>query len=119
MSDPNPWPPMPDDGQVVADLTTFKRFVGARTDVDDVLLQERLDVATQWVYERTMECRWGHPDVQEAILLVASRLYKRRQSPEGVSGFTGEGIVVRVTAMDPDVRVLLDRHLDLCNVGVG
>ena len=66
-----------------------------------------------------MECRWAHSDVQEAILLLASRLYKRRQLPEGVAGFGGEGVVVRILGMDPDVRQLLDRHLDLLNVGVG
>jgi hypothetical protein len=119
VSDPNPWPPMPAPGAVVADLETLRRYVGAKSTVDDVLLQERLDSATEYVYERTMECRWGHPDVQEAILLFASRLYKRRQSPEGVGGFTGEGIVVRLPGDDPDIRRLMDRHLDLGNVGVG
>lgn len=104
---------------LVADLPTLKLYVGAKTSTDDELLSQRLDVATQWVYERTMTCRWDHADVQEAILLQASRLYKRRQSPEGVAGFGGEGMVVRILGMDPDIRQLLDRHLDLWNVGVG
>lgn len=119
MSDPNPWPPMPTPGAVVADLATLKRYVGARTDIDDELLTERLTTSTEWVYERTMEIEWGHPDVQEAILLLASRLYKRRQSPEGVAGFNSEGIVVRITRVDPDVLLLIERHLDCANVGVG
>lgn len=119
MSDPNPWPPMPAPGSVVADLATLKLYVGTRTDLDDVLLQQRLDTATAWVYERTMEDRWGHPDLQEAILLFASRLYKRRQSPEGVAGFSAEGVVVRVLREDPDIRLLMERHLDCLNSGVG
>lgn len=119
MSDPNPWPPLPPDGSVIADLATLRAYVGARTTTDDELLQARLFVATEYVYERTMECRWGHSNVQEAILLLASRLYKRRQSPEGVAGFTAEGVVVRLLAEDPDVRTLLDRHRDMFNVGVG
>ena len=117
MSDP--WAPMPADGEVVADLATLKLYVGTRTDVDDELLTQRLTVATQWVYERTLEDRWGHNDLQEAILLLASRLYKRRQSPEGVAGFSSEGIVVRITRVDPDVLYLIERHLDTFNVGVG
>jgi hypothetical protein len=119
VSDPDPWPPMPAPGTVVADLATLRLYVGARTQNDDVLLQGRLDVATAYVYERSMDERWGHPDLQEAILLLASRLYKRRQSPEGVAGFTAEGIVVRVLAQDPDVRFLMERHLDCLNLGVG
>ena len=119
MSDPNPWPPMPAPGVVVADLATLKLYVGTRTDIDDELLRQRLATATEWVYERTMECQWGHPDVQEAILLLASRLYKRRQSPEGVAGFASEGFVVRIVAQDPDIRLLMERHLDCWNVGVG
>lgn len=110
---------MPSGGELIADLSTLRLYVGARTEQDDDLLTQRLSAATAWVYERTMECRWGHPDVQEAILLGASRLYKRRQSPEGVAGFSGEGFVVRLLREDPDVRVLLERHLDLANVGVG
>ena len=119
MTTPDPWPPFPTPGVVVADLATLRTYVGAKTTVDDVLLEARLSVATEWVYERTYETEWGHPDVQEAILLLASRLYKRRQSPEGVAGFTGEGAFIRILAADPDVRVLLDRHVDYSNVGVG
>lgn len=119
MSDPTPWPSMPTEGELIADLTTLKLYVGARTDVDDDLLTQRLSAATEWVYERTMQCRWGHADVQEAILLLASRLYKRRQSPEGIAGFASEGFVVRITRVDPDVMLLIERHLDTYNVGVG
>lgn len=53
---------------------------------------------------------WGWdtvPDaVHQACLVQASRLLKRRDSPEGVAGF-GEFGVVRVTRVDADVEALL------------
>ena len=114
MSDPTFPPP----GQVVADLPTLKEYVGARTTQDDAILEARLIVATEHVYTRTMPSRWDHNDLQEAILLLASRLYKRRQSPEGVAGFGGDGGVVRIIAGDPDVNELMERHLDMRNSGI-
>lgn len=109
-------PPVP--GLVVADLDTLKRYVGARTDTDDVVLQERLVTATNWVYDRVYPEDRAHNEVAEAILLVASRLYKRRQTPEGVGGFGGEGAVVRIASSDPDVISLLERHIDYSKVGI-
>ena len=58
-------------------------------------------------------------DVTEAKLLLAARLYSRQRSPEGVSGFGAEGFVVRITANDPDLRALLERHYDYSRAGIG
>lgn len=110
---------MPADGAIVADLTTLKLYIGARTTQDDVILQERLDAATQWVYERVKQVYWQRPDVQEAILLWASKLYKRRQSPEGVAGWGGESTGARIVVTDPDVEQLIDRYRDWLKVGIG
>lgn len=109
---------MPNPGEVLATLPTLKLYVGTRTTQDDELLKERLIVATEWVYERVMPERRLHNEVQEAILLLASRLYKRRQSPEGVAGFGGDGGVVRILAGDPDIADMLERHLDMRNAGI-
>ena len=53
---------------------------------------------------------WGWPavpgEIGEAVLLLASRLWMRRQSPTGVTG-AGEFGVVRVSHSDPDVTALL------------
>lgn len=49
-------------------------------------------------------------NVEEAVLLQAARLYKRRNSPEGVTGFGDLG-VVRITALDPDIDQLLGPDL--------
>jgi hypothetical protein len=55
---------------------------------------------------------WGWPavpvDVKEATLIMAARLYKRRDSPEGVlGGFADFGPVRVGTRVDPDVEQLL------------
>lgn len=106
-------------GEVIADLETLKLFIGTMSNSDDELLTDALAAASEWVYERTMRCDWPHPDVQTAILMLAARLYQRRRSPEGTSGFGGDGIVVRVLASDPDINRLLERHLELLTVGIG
>ncbi len=54
--------------------------------------------------------RWGWPavpvEVEQATLLQASRLAKRADSPEGVTG-SAEWGVVRVSRIDPDVHALI------------
>lgn len=107
------------DGEVIADLATLKLLIGAKSDADDAQLEDALAGASRWAYDRTMRRDWTHPDVQFAILLLASRLYKRRQSPEGVSGFNLEGVVVRILASDPDINRLLERHLSMLTAGIG
>jgi hypothetical protein len=110
---------MPADGEVLANLSTLKSYVGARTNVDDELLKERLASATGYVYDRVRLTDRLNVEVLEAILMIASRLYKRRQSPEGVAGFGGEGAVVRIVASDPDVVSLLELHLTYLDAGIG
>ncbi len=53
---------------------------------------------------------WGWPavpdEITEACLLLASRLFRRKDSPEGVAGFSDLG-VVRVGRYDPDYDSLI------------
>ena len=61
---------------------------------------------TYWQLHRIrVTAQWGWPQVPaqivEATLIRAQRLYRRRQSPEGVAGFSDMG-VVRVGRYDPD-----------------
>lgn len=55
--------------------------------------------------------RWGWPavpdEVQEATVLQASRLFKRKDSPEGVMG-SAEWGVIRLSRRDPDVYGLIE-----------
>lgn len=54
--------------------------------------------------------RWGWPaippEVVEATLLLAARLYKRKASPDGMAG-VGEWGPIRVSRLDPDVESLI------------
>ncbi|WP_329426837.1 phage head-tail connector protein [Streptosporangium sp. NBC_01495] len=54
---------------------------------------------------------WGWPEVpagiKQAALLQASRLYRRKDSPEGVAGSAEWGLV-RMPNLDPDVRALVE-----------
>lgn len=57
--------------------------------------------------------KWGWPDVpadiSEAVLILASRLWSRKDSPQGVMGFGDLG-VVRVSRADYDVMSLIDAY---------
>jgi len=56
---------------------------------------------------------WGWPavpqSVNQACLILAARMYKRKDSPEGVSGWGDFGFS-RVVRTDPDVTALLDPY---------
>lgn len=58
--------------------------------------------------------RFGWPavpdDVAEAALIQAARLYRRRDSPEGVTGSADWG-VVRLSRRDPDVWNLIEPYV--------
>lgn len=62
---------------------------------------------------------WGWPAIPAAVVqatqIQAARLYKRRTSPEGVTG-NAEWGVVKLSRLDPDVQTLLT---DLQLFGVG
>jgi len=86
-------------------------------------LFRRLMPWTNWAMQPNAQVRvtalWGWPiipdEVVQATLIMANRLYLRKDSPEGVLGNSEWG-VVRVGARDPDVSELLG---DLCLPGVG
>lgn len=58
--------------------------------------------------------RWGWPavpdNIVQACLIQASRLYKRKDSPEGVMG-SAEWGVVRLSRRDPDVWALIEPYI--------
>jgi hypothetical protein len=63
-------------------------------------LQQRIRVTAVWGWPAVP------PQIKDATLLRATRLYRRRGSPEGVAGFGDLG-VVRVSRMDPDYEDLI------------
>lgn len=107
---------------VPADLDQLRRRLGVKSTEQDALLSHCLDVASAWVEDRVYADPDGayshrHPEVVEAILLLASRLYARRNSPEGVAGWSDLG-VVRILSSDPDIAALLEQHIDYRRSGV-
>ena len=65
-------------------------------------------------YRARVTAVWGWPEipdsVTEATLLLASRRFMRRFSPEGVSGFGQDG-VVRVSRFDSDIEDLIGPYV--------
>lgn len=57
---------------------------------------------------------WGWPEVpdgiEEATLLLANRRYMRKDSPEGVSGWSQEG-PIQVSRFDPDIEDLVNPYV--------
>jgi hypothetical protein len=64
--------------------------------------------------ELVVTAKWGWPAVPDPVVqaqkLLASRLWKRKDSPEGVLGNDQWG-VIRVSRVDPDVMALLDPYV--------
>lgn len=98
-------------GELRADLGTLRATVGTVSNKDDDILRRCLTAAGDWVYDRVLPSNVKRSEVQQAVLLLAARLYKRRLSPEGVAGWEDMG-AVRVVARDPDVDRLLEQHID-------
>jgi hypothetical protein len=102
--------------------TSWTAVTGYETSPDNALLNGvpitalLLPVGT-WGHSTArvrITARWGWPavpdEVVQATLLQAGRLYRRKDSPEGVAGSAEWGIV-RVPALDPDVRAMIDPYM--------
>jgi hypothetical protein len=101
-----------------ADVDALRATLGTVSNIDNTMLQAALDAAEAYARARSiMESHWDYDDVQYGLLLHASRLYKRRQSPEGVAGWGDLG-VIQIATRDPDVDRLYAPHLDYCQVGI-
>lgn len=97
---------------------SWSAVTGYDTDPENAIVQaqaiEALIQTRPWPSARGTRIRvtakWGWPAVPdlvyEATLLQASRLSKRKESPEGVVG-TSEWGPIRVTKLDPDVQKML------------
>ncbi|MFI0932917.1 phage gp6-like head-tail connector protein [Streptomyces sp. NPDC021019] len=84
---------------------------------DDLPITGLLLLRTSWgtgTSRIRVTARFGWPsvpdDVAEAALIQAARLYRRRNSPEGVTG-SAEWGVVRLSRRDPDVWNLIEPYV--------
>ena len=105
-------PPIRVAGLTVDHTVQRKRRVIARVDRGRIVAVEpgvRLDDQTCCGAEIMNSDPGGclSDDVKEACYIQSARIFKRRESPEGVLGF-GD-FTVRVSRLDPDVESLL-RH---------
>ncbi|WP_411132706.1 phage gp6-like head-tail connector protein [Streptomyces sp. 030-HV] len=102
--------------------SSFAAFTGYETSPDNAIadgfpVTGLLRVNGSWGTSTTrvrITAQFGWPavpdDVSEACLIQASRLFKRKDSPEGVMGSSEWG-VVRLSRRDPDVWNLLEPYV--------
>ncbi|MCP3817830.1 phage gp6-like head-tail connector protein [Streptomyces sp. A3M-1-3] len=100
----------------------FTAVTDYETTPDNALVRGRpvtglLRTAVGWGAGATrvrITARWGWPvvptEVEQATVIQASRLYKRKDSPEGVTG-SAEWGVVRLSRRDPDVWALIEHFV--------
>ncbi|MFF9688985.1 phage gp6-like head-tail connector protein [Streptomyces sp. NPDC014623] len=116
-----------DDIGSAVGLVTATGTVGAWSTVTDIettpdnaLARGRpitglLLAAGGWGVQRVqVTARWGWPavpdEITQATLIQAARLYRRKDSPEGVTG-SAEWGVVRLSRRDPDVWALIEHFV--------
>lgn len=105
----------------VGDGTTWTALTDVETYPRNALAKDLavtgLVSQTDWSGYRLarITAQWGWPSVpaavQRATILQASRLYRRKDSPEGVAGANEWGLV-RVPNFDPDVKALLAPYVN-------
>ncbi|MFH8528112.1 phage gp6-like head-tail connector protein [Streptomyces tendae] len=101
---------------------SFTPFTGYETGPDNALARGRaitslLSTSSSWGHGTgrvRVTAQWGWPavpeEIEQATLIQASRLYKRKDSPEGVMGSSEWG-VVRLSRRDPDVWALIEHFI--------
>jgi hypothetical protein len=78
------------------------------SDAETANLQGCLDAAVDYLTAHTIFSASSPPSesVRQACMMITSRLYRRRQSPEGIAEF-GDSGAIRVYTVDADVRALI------------
>lgn len=64
-------------------------------------------VTARYVGEVSAETIPSESDASLAATMLAARLYRRRNSPEGVQGVTPDGLAIGIVRSDPDIARLL------------
>ncbi|MFD5670238.1 phage gp6-like head-tail connector protein [Streptomyces anthocyanicus] len=101
---------------------SFTPFTSYESGPDNALVRGRaitslLSTSSSWgsgTGRVRVTAQWGWPavpeEIEQATLIQASRLYKRKDSPEGVMGSSEWG-VVRLSRRDPDVWALIEHFI--------
>ncbi|MFC9247751.1 phage gp6-like head-tail connector protein [Streptomyces sp. NPDC057136] len=112
------------DGLVVetGSGASWSPVTGYETTPDNALLDERpvtglVRLGGSWgggTSRVRVTARYGWPavphDIEQAALIQAARLFRRKDSPEGVTG-SAEWGVVRLSRRDPDVWNLIEQYV--------
>lgn len=72
-----------------ADLDALRAMLGSKTTTDDKILGVCLEASGAWVYDRVRPESVRKPEVAQAVLLLAARLYDG--CPGGCGGMGGRG----------------------------
>lgn len=98
----------------VTGFSTFPENAIARGRPITALIMPSFWQPSLWLWELRVTARWGWPAVPtqigEAARLLAARLYRRKDSPQGVIG-NAEWGVARVSRFDPDVEALVGPYI--------
>ncbi len=102
---------------MAVELDDVRAYLGAQPGsgpLNDEVLQDALEAAIEQIKMRCIphyfkDKTWP-VEIQQAVIMQAARLYRRRYSVSGYEGFGDLG-AARVPAFDADVERLLDRYL--------
>ena len=93
--------------------TSWSEVTDYETGPDNALLRGMpvTELAGYWPGPRVrVTARWGWPavpdEIHEATLILANRLYMRKDTPEGMKG-SAEWGAIRMSRTDPDVEALI------------
>lgn len=107
---------VPDIAQTSGLVVTGRTDVTTDYGADDQPVITRLYSGAPWA-EGTIivTARWGWPavpdEIQQATLIYAAKLFKRKDSPEGILGSADYGVIRVDRRRDPDVQSLIDPYV--------
>ncbi len=104
---------VPDIGDPSA-ITIAGRTVTTNAGADGWPVATRLYSAADWTDDTvSITARLGWPyvpdEIAQATLILAGKLFKRKDSPEGILGSADWG-AIRVSRRDPDVQMLIEPY---------
>jgi hypothetical protein len=94
-------------------LAALKSTLGITTNTHDDDLTNAIDAATEAI-DDTTGATWDTSTPARIVLacsILSARYFKRiSEAPFGVAGIGIDGAPVRISAIDPDVKALLDAY---------
>lgn len=98
--------PQPAEGPATAELVAAQLSL---TTEPDALVTQAVNAANAWVRQQRVadiDAEAWPGDVELGTVMLAARLYRRRNSPDGVQAMTDAGAAY-VARNDPDIAMLL------------